>query len=119
MLNVECPTFSIQHSTFPGGEGMVADTTALILALPDDTADTLLKKIGQSGTLQAQLLVPDGVPGLQQQAQLERLHALAARGRVELTLISSDPQTLRAARLAGIETMQVRDAHVVAPTPPP
>ncbi|NTV62470.1 MAG: hypothetical protein HGA65_02890, partial [Oscillochloris sp.] len=94
---------------------MVADETALILVLPGDTADTLLRKIEQCGSRRVQLLVPEGVVGLQQQAQLERLRTLIARSRIGLTLISSDPQTLRVASLAGIEVMQVRDAHVVAP----
>lgn len=97
---------------------MVADETALILALPGDTADTLLAKIGQTGARHAQLLVPEGVPGLQRPDQLERLRTIAERGGVELTLISSDPQTLDAARRCGMLTMQVRDAHVVAPADP-
>ncbi|MEI7645215.1 MAG: hypothetical protein WCJ55_13140 [Chloroflexales bacterium] len=103
---------------------MVADNTALILALPDDTVESLLRKAEQAGARRVQLLVPEGVPGLQQQAQLERLRALADHDGIELTLISSDPQTLRAARLCQFETMQVRDAHVMAPpqvpaAPPP
>jgi hypothetical protein len=98
---------------------MVADDTALILALPDDTAESLLRKAGQAGARRVQLLVPDGVPGLQDKAQLDRLRALSERGGLELTLISSDPQTLRAARLSRIETMQVRNAHVVVPPQPP
>jgi hypothetical protein len=94
---------------------MVADETALILALTSDTADTLLRKIGESGARRVQLLVPEGVAGLQQRAQLERLRTLVERSGVALTLISSDPDTLRAARLGGLETLQVRDAHVKAP----
>ncbi|NNJ12486.1 hypothetical protein EKD04_019350 [Chloroflexales bacterium ZM16-3] len=95
---------------------MVADETVLILALLGDTADTLLQKVGQSGARQVQLLVPEGVPGLQKLAQLQRLRELAVQRGVTLTLISSDPQTLRAARKGGIETLQVRDAHVVVPS---
>ncbi len=98
---------------------MVADETALILALPNDTADTLQRKIGQSGARRVQLLVPEGVPGLQQTDQLERLHTLIQRNGVELVLITSDQQTLQAARFARIETLEVDDARVVAPTPGP
>ncbi|NTW00248.1 MAG: hypothetical protein HGA19_02965 [Oscillochloris sp.] len=97
---------------------MVADETALILAMPDDTTDTLQQKIGQSGARRVQLLVPEGVSGLQQKVQLDRLRSFAERNSFELTLISSDPQTLRASRQSGIETMQVHDAHVVAPSAP-
>ncbi|EFO80356.1 hypothetical protein OSCT_1815 [Oscillochloris trichoides DG-6] len=98
---------------------MVADETALILALPNDTADTLQRKIGQSGARRVQLLVPEGVPGLQLPDQLERLHTLIQRAGVELVLITSDQQTLQAARFARIETLEVDDARVVAPTPGP
>jgi hypothetical protein len=103
---------------------MAADDTALILALPDETAESLLRKAEQAGVRRVQLLIPDDVPGLQQQVQFERLRALALRSGLELTVISSDPQTLRAARLSQIETMQVRNAHVVVPpqapvVPPP
>ncbi len=96
---------------------MVADDTALILVLPDDTADSLLRKAEQAGVRRVQLLVPDGVLGLQQQAQCDRLRTQAVRAGLELTVISSDPQTLRAARLSRIETMQVRNTHVVVPPP--
>ncbi len=98
---------------------MVADDTALILALPDETVESLLRKAEQAGVRRVQLLIPDDVPGLQQQAQFDRLRTLALRGGLELTVISSDPQTLRAARLSQIETMQVRNAHVVVPPQAP
>lgn len=98
---------------------MVADETALILVLPGDTSDTLLQKMKQSGARRVQLLVPEGVAGLQQRPQLEHLHTLAVRQRIELTLISSDQRTLQAARLGGIETLEVEDAHVVAPAQSP
>ncbi|WP_129629419.1 hypothetical protein [Candidatus Oscillochloris fontis] len=98
---------------------MVADETALILVLPNDTADTLQRKIGQSGARRVQLLVPEDVPGLQQPDQLERLRTLVQRNEVELVLITSDQQTLQAARFARIETLEVDDTRVVAPTPGP
>ncbi len=39
---------------------MVADETVLILALPGDTADTLLKKVGQSGGARCSCSCPTG-----------------------------------------------------------
>jgi hypothetical protein len=98
---------------------MVADETALILVQANDTAETVHQQLLRSGARQAQLLVPEGVAGLQQPAQLEHLRALAAGAAIGLIVISSDPATISAARLSRIETLQVRDARVTIPSVSP
>lgn len=94
---------------------MVADGTALVLALPNDSLDAIIRKVRESAADTVELLVADGVPALQDQKDIEKLHRSVSSRGIKLLLISSDEQTLAAARRASVETMGVRDARVRLP----
>jgi hypothetical protein len=91
---------------------MAADESALVAVAPDDTVDSILKKIRGTRAKSVQLLVPDDTGALQAPRGFERLRrALDAEG-VALLVISSDDQTLDAARRNRIETVEVDGARV-------
>lgn len=96
---------------------MVVDDAALIVVLPGDNADTLAQKMVAAGSKRVQLLVPDGVPAVQTPEAAEQLRRMAERAGIDLLLISSDQRTLNAAQRGRLQTVLVRDTHVVGPTP--
>lgn len=77
---------------------MVADDSALVLVLPSDNVDSLIAKIRKTEAANVQLLVPDGATTLQKPASIKQLRGAMERAHIELVLITSDEQTLAAAR---------------------
>ncbi len=94
---------------------MVADESALVLVLPNDNVDTIIAKVRETGATHVQLLVPDGVTALQASAGIERLRDSTANDQIELQVITSDEETLDAARLGQLMTIGVRDTRVAPP----
>ncbi|MCG8351585.1 MAG: hypothetical protein MI924_27780 [Chloroflexales bacterium] len=94
---------------------MMADEIALVLVLPDDTIDTIIQKIRDGGTTTVELLVPDGVAALQTPEELQALNRSITSEGIKLLLISSDEQTLAAARQSEVETVGVSGARVQLP----
>jgi hypothetical protein len=94
---------------------MVADESALVLVLPNDNVDSIIAKVRKTGATHVQLLVPDGVPVLQASAGIERLRDSAANDQIELQVITSDEETLDAARLGHLTTIGVSGTRVAPP----
>lgn len=94
---------------------MVADDSALVLVLPNDNVDSLIAKIRKTGAANVQLLVPDGATTLQKPASIKQLRGAMERAHIELVLITSDEQTLAAARSGQIETLGVYNTRVAFP----
>lgn len=91
---------------------MVADESALVLVLPDDTVDTIIAKVRETGAAHVQLLVPDGVTALQSPAGVAQLRTSTARNQIELQVITSDEATLDAARVGQLVTIGVSGTRV-------
>lgn len=93
----------------------MAEDSALVLVGPDDTVDTVIAKIRDSGTKSVELLVAEGAPALQTVGALAQVHTSAAKDQIQLLLITSDAETLNAARLNQVEALGVKGASVVLP----
>jgi len=98
---------------------MITDETALVFALPDDTAESLMKRVRATHAANVQILAPEGTVALQRVADTDMLRDLAQAAGIGLTIISSDPQILKAARQSRLATIEVTGAHVQPPPPPP
>ncbi len=98
---------------------MITDETALVFALPDDTAESLMKKVRATHAANVQILAPEGTMALQRVADTDTLRDLAQAAGIGLTIISSDPKILKAARQSQLATIEVTGAHVQPPLPPP
>ena len=94
---------------------MAAGESALIHIAPDDSIESIATRIRGEGTTHVQLLVPDGTAALQSLGGFQRLLQNLAADHVSLLLISSDEQTLNAARLSQVETVGVQGARVSRP----
>lgn len=94
---------------------MVADESALVLVLPDDDVETIIAKVQHSGATTVQLLVPDGTTVLHNPHSIEQLRRSAESSAIDLLVITSDEQTLDAARLGQIETVGVSGTRVTLP----
>ncbi len=97
---------------------MITDETALIIALPDDTADSLMARARAAHAANVQILAPEGASFLQRVSGTDALRELATAAGISLTIISSDPAILKAARQSQIPTLEVTGAHVQAPVAP-
>lgn len=97
----------------------MAEDSALVLVGPDDTVDTVIAKIRDSGTKSVELLVAEGAPALQTVGALAQVHTSAAKDQIQLLLITSDTETLNAARLNQIEALGVTGSSVVVPAKEP
>src|SRR4029079_16329245 len=73
-------------------------------------------RIRGQGATHVQLLVPDGTAALQSLGGFQRLLQKLEADNVSLLLISSDEQTLNAARLSQVETVGVHGARVSPPS---
>lgn len=93
----------------------MAEDSALVLVGPDDTVETVIAKIRDAGTKSVELLVAEGAPALQTVGALAQVHTSAAQDQIQILLITSDTETLKAARLSQIETLGVTGASVVVP----
>ncbi|GIV89538.1 MAG: hypothetical protein KatS3mg055_2056 [Chloroflexus sp.] len=96
---------------------MITDETALVLALPEDTAESLMARVRATHAANVQILAPEGTTVLQRVAGTDTLRALAAAAGISLTIISSDPAILKAARQSGLTTIEVTGTHVQSPPP--
>ena len=94
---------------------MAAGESALIPIAPDDSIESIANRIRGADAAHVQLLVPDGTAALQSLGGFQRLLQKLAADHVSLLLISSDEQTLNAARLSQVETMGVQGARVSMP----
>ncbi len=95
---------------------MAAGESALVPISSDDSIEAIATRIRDTGATQVQLLVPDGTRVLQSLGGFQRLLQKLAADQVSLLLISSDEQTLNAARLSQVETMGVQGARVSSPS---
>ena len=94
---------------------MPSDAAALVLVLPEDSADTVIAKLRATGALSVQLLVSEGAVAMRRPEVAARIYDLATAEGIDLMLISSDQPTVAAARQGGITTFLVDDARVLAP----
>jgi hypothetical protein len=97
---------------------MAAGESALVPISPDDSIEKIAARIRGEGATHVQLLVPDGTAALQSLGGFQRLLQKLAADHVSLLLISSDEQTLNAARLSQVETVGVQGARVSMPSLP-
>jgi len=95
---------------------MAGGESALVPISPDDSIESIATRIRSEGATHVQLLVPDGTAALQSLGGFQRLLQKLAADRVSLLLISSDEQTLNAARLSQVETVGVQGARVSMPS---
>src|SRR4051812_14537297 len=95
---------------------MAAGESALVPISSDDSIESIASRIRGEGATHVQLLVPDGTAALQSLGGFQRLLQKLAADNVSLLLISSDEQTLNAARLSQIETVGVQGARVSMPS---
>src|SRR6476469_10894997 len=95
---------------------MAAGESALIPIAPDDSIESIANRIRGADAAHVQLLVPDGTAALQSLGGFQRLLQKLAADKVSLLLISSDEQTLNAARLSQVETVGVQGARVSMPS---
>src|SRR5688572_29488476 len=95
---------------------MAAGESALVPISPDDSIESIATQIRGEGATHVQLLVPDGTAALQSLGGFQRLLQKLAADHVSLLLISSDEQTLNAARLSQVETLGVQGAQVTIPS---
>jgi hypothetical protein len=58
---------------------MITDETALVFALPDDTAESLMKRVRATHAANVQILAPEGTVALQRVADTDMLRDLAQR----------------------------------------
>jgi hypothetical protein len=95
---------------------MAADEAALVLVFPDDDMLSIVQKVRNAGSSDVELLVPDGVSTLQIPANYDALLDMLGADEISLLIISSDEQTLEAARQRQLETVGVKDARVTLPS---
>ena len=93
--------------TANGGTLMAAGESALVPISPDDSIESIATRIRGQGATHVQLLVPDGTAALQSLGGFQRLLQKLAADHVSLLLISSDEQTLNAARRHGLSPGRV------------
>lgn len=96
---------------------MTTDQSAVVPVLPEDSVDVVLARVRDADSSQVQLLVTEGVVALRRPEVAARLYEYAANAGIELTVISSDPALVEAARAAGLATLLVQHARVLAPGP--
>jgi hypothetical protein len=95
---------------------MAAGESALVPISSDDSIEAIANRIRGAGATHVQLLVPDGTAVLQSLGGFQRLRQKLAADQISLLLITSDEQTLNAARLNQIETVGVQGARVAMPS---
>jgi len=94
---------------------MAAGESALVPVSTEDTVDAIFAKVRGTGVASVQLLVPDNTAALQTPRGFERLARRLEAAGVQLLVISSDAQTLDAARRNQVLTMAVQGARVQTP----
>ncbi len=94
---------------------MATDEAALVVVLPDDDVEAIAAKVRKAGSSGVELLVPEGVPALRDKSSFDTLLQAVAAENVALLIISSDQQTLAAARESAVETVSVEGTQVQIP----
>jgi hypothetical protein len=94
---------------------MAAVESALVPVDTEDTIDSIFAKVRSAGAASVQLLVPDDTAALQTPRGFERLRRRLEAEGITLLVISSDTQTLEAARRNQLLTMAVQGARVQTP----
>jgi hypothetical protein len=93
----------------------MAEDSAIVFVAPEDSIDSVVRKIRATSGRSVELLVPDGTPALQTLSGFLRLREALERDLVSVLVISSDEKTLNAARLSQFETVGVAGARVGPP----
>ena len=93
----------------------MAEDSAIVFVAPDDSIDSIARKVRAAGGRSVQLLVPDGTPALQALGGFVRLRQALERDVVSLLVITSDEKTLNAAQLNQFDTVSVAGARVGPP----
>jgi hypothetical protein len=93
----------------------MAEDSTIVFVAPDDSIDSVVRKIRDTHSRGVQLLVPDGTSVLQSLTGFLRLRQAIERDLVSLLVISSDEKTLNAARLSQFDTVGVTGARVGPP----
>jgi hypothetical protein len=93
----------------------MAEDSAIVFVAPEDSIDSVVRKIRDTHSRSVQLLVPDGTPVLQTLTGFLRLRQTIERDLVSLLVISSDEKTLNAAKLSQFDTVGVTGARVGPP----
>src|SRR5262245_11956192 len=93
----------------------MAEDSTIVFVAPEDSIDSVTRKIRGTGARNVQLLVPDGTPALQVLSGFLRLRQALEHDPVSLLVISSDEKTLNAAQLSKFDTVGVTGARVGPP----
>ncbi len=96
---------------------MTTESAAVVPVLPEENAADVLEKLRGVETRQVQLLVTEGAVAMRRVEVAEKIRAFALKAGIALTVISSDPRVIDAARQAGLETLTVQHARVLPPGP--
>jgi len=94
---------------------MAAVESALVPVDTEDTIDSIFAKVRNARAASVQLLVPDDTAALQTPRGFERLRRRLEAEGITLLVISSDAQTLEAARRNQFVTMAVQGTRVQTP----
>ncbi len=91
------------------------EDSAIVFVAPDDSIDSIARKVRAAGARSVQLLIPDETPALQALGGFVRLRQTLEPDMVSLLVITSDEKTLNAAQLNQIDTVGVAGARVGPP----
>ncbi|MCS6883547.1 MAG: hypothetical protein RMK84_05075 [Oscillochloridaceae bacterium] len=94
---------------------MTTEPVAVVPVLPEDSADDVLEKLRGVEAGHVQLLVTEGAVVMRRAEVAEAIRKFGAKAGMALTVISSDPKVIQAARRAGLETLTVQHARVLPP----
>jgi hypothetical protein len=100
---------------------MPEQESALVLVQPNDTIQSITARASAQAAGSVALLVPADTVVMQVRRQVAELRQILAQAGIEITIISSDPRVLQAARESSIATVAIEGASVVGPlipTPP-
>jgi hypothetical protein len=91
---------------------MTVDASALVLVQPDDTIETVIAKVRESGATNVQLLIPEGTTALQKLSGFAELRLMFDRRQMRLQVISPDQKVLNAARRNEFEIVGVEGVSI-------
>lgn len=94
---------------------MTTEPVAVVPVLPEDSAADVLEKLHGVEAGHVQLLVTEGAVVMRRAEVAEQIRTFGAKAGMALTVISSDPKVIQAARRAGLETLTVQHARVLPP----
>ncbi len=85
----------------------MAEQTALVMLAPDDSIDTIIQQVKNTGATHVDLLMPDGAPALQSRKSCDKLRETAYRSGIELTFYTADPKIVKAAQTCQIMVVEL------------